>query len=263
MSVLRSFPSFKFVCCCVVPVLAWEFHLFLFMDRDVKFISRRFECVDNSFMCRRSSSAFDISFPNYCCLYYCVIDQNDESILITFSFLSLALCIALLQILLDNSWSIRSIPIGPSIEITTNQWLFYVSVYLLFFTKVISNIAFLLFAPGTLDDVRRRVSQTDLLWMCVRHYICVLHGASHMASNPSKKPTPVVPRVARCTLHTHNFVLNILSLFSHSTLLISPIHPSENVCRSALLFQKDFFFLSYGVSVRWDWNYETNMRSRQ
>ena len=107
------------------------------------------------------------------------------------SFLSLALCIALLQILLDNSWSIRSIPIGPSIEITTNQWLFYVSVYLLFFTKVISNIAFLLFAPGTLDDVRRRVSQTDLLWMCVRHYICVLHGGlSHMASNPSKKTHP-------------------------------------------------------------------------
>lgn len=224
------------------------------MDRRKVYLVDVLNVLTIPFIRQRSSSAFDISIRNYCCLYYCVIDQNDESILITFP-LSLSYCVALtsLQILWDNSWSIRSIPIGlqqlrsPQI----NGFLHIIIIISFFFFCICSSSftarwypisAFLLFAPGPFDDVRRRASQQTSC-ECVR-YICVCMGASlsHMASNPSRTH----PRGATggtFAAHTHTVHSFPSSLFSHS-LTHSPIKECLALCSSFL--EEDFLF-SYEV----------------
>jgi hypothetical protein len=105
---------------------------------------------------------------------------------------------------------------------------------------VISDIAFLLFAPGPFDDVRRRAKPSVrlLVNVCVTS-VCM--GVSISLSLTWRltppEPTPVVPRVARCT---HNFAgLPLHSfpflLFSHSSTHLTH-SPIKECLQSSWLF---------------------------
>lgn len=146
--------------------------------------------------------------------------------------------------------------------------------------KSMAFLRFCIFALLHQSDIQYRIliiRPWDIRWcttasqpnrlvvkVCAPLHLCCMGVSLTWRLTPPKKNPPPWCHGWHVARYTHTTLCLTFFLFSHTLLFSS--HPFAHQRMSAALlffFRKIFFFLSYGVCVRWDWNYETNMRSRQ